>query len=65
MGNILETQSLSKQFGGFTALSNVDLRVEEGSIHGLIGANGAGKITCFNLLTKFLEPSRGADSAPR
>jgi branched-chain amino acid transport system ATP-binding protein len=59
MGKILETQSLSKRFGGFTALSDVDLRVEEGSIHGLIGANGAGKTTCFNLLTKFLEPSQG------
>jgi len=59
MANILETQSLSKRFGGFTALSSVDLRVEEGSIHGLIGANGAGKTTCFNLLTKFLEPSQG------
>jgi branched-chain amino acid transport system ATP-binding protein len=59
MGNILETQSLSKRFGGFTALSNVDLRIAEGSIHGLIGANGAGKTTCFNLLTKFLEPSQG------
>jgi branched-chain amino acid transport system ATP-binding protein len=59
MGNILETRSLSKRFGGFAALSNVDLRVEEGSIHGLIGANGAGKTTCFNLLTKFLEPSNG------
>jgi branched-chain amino acid transport system ATP-binding protein len=59
MGNILETQSLTKQFRGFTALSNVDLRIEEGSIHGLIGPNGAGKTTCFNLLTKFLEPSKG------
>jgi len=59
MATILETQSLSKQFKGFLALSNVNLRVTEGSIHGLIGPNGAGKTTCFNLLTKFLEPSRG------
>jgi branched-chain amino acid transport system ATP-binding protein len=59
MANVIETQALTKQFKGFVAVSNVDLRVAEGSIHGLIGPNGAGKTTCFNLLTKFLEPSGG------
>jgi branched-chain amino acid transport system ATP-binding protein len=59
MTNVIETQSLIKQFKGFVAVSNVNLRVAEGSIHGLIGPNGAGKTTCFNLLTKFLEPSAG------
>jgi len=59
MATILETQSLSKQFNDFLALSNVNLRVTEGSIHGLIGPNGAGKTTCFNLLTKFLRPTSG------
>ncbi|MDF1483980.1 ABC transporter ATP-binding protein [Ramlibacter sp. H39-3-26] len=56
---ILETQRLTKEFKGFTAVSNVDLRVRRGSIHALIGPNGAGKTTCFNLLTKFLEPTSG------
>jgi len=56
---ILETRSLTKAFKGFTAVSNVDLKVARGSIHALIGPNGAGKTTCFNLLTKFLEPSSG------
>jgi branched-chain amino acid transport system ATP-binding protein len=59
MANVIETQGLTKQFKGFLAVSNVDLRVAEGSIHGLIGPNGAGKTTCFNLLTKFVEPSSG------
>ena len=59
MANVIETQALTKQFKGFVAVSNVNLRVAEGSIHGLIGPNGAGKTTCFNLLTKFLEPSTG------
>ena len=57
---ILETRSLTKAFKGFTAVSDVDLKVARGSIHALIGPNGAGKTTCFNLLTKFLEPSSGA-----
>jgi branched-chain amino acid transport system ATP-binding protein len=56
---ILETRGLSKDFKGFTAVDNVDLRVERGHIHALIGPNGAGKTTCFNLLTKFLVPTRG------
>jgi len=56
---ILETRSLTKQFKGFTAVSDVNLKVERGHIHALIGPNGAGKTTCFNLLTKFLVPSSG------
>ncbi len=64
MGNgadtILETRQLTKEFKGFTAVSDVNLRVARGSIHALIGPNGAGKTTCFNLLTKFLEPTSGS-----
>jgi branched-chain amino acid transport system ATP-binding protein len=56
---ILETQALSKSFGPFRAVNQVSLRVTEGTIHALIGPNGAGKTTVFNLLTKFLRPSRG------
>jgi len=56
---ILETKNLTKEFKGFTAVSDVNLRVRRGSIHALIGPNGAGKTTCFNLLTKFLEPTTG------
>ncbi|WP_454765390.1 ABC transporter ATP-binding protein [Cupriavidus campinensis] len=56
---ILETKNLTKEFKGFTAVSDVSLRVRRGSIHALIGPNGAGKTTCFNLLTKFLEPTTG------
>ncbi|QIA24632.1 ABC transporter ATP-binding protein [Mesorhizobium sp. AA22] len=59
-GAILEAAGLTKEFGGFVAVSNVNLTVERGSIHALIGPNGAGKTTLFNLLTKFLQPTRGA-----
>jgi|UniRef100_UPI0035B43589 branched-chain amino acid transport system ATP-binding protein len=57
---ILQTHKLTKEFKGFTAVSQVDLSVVSGSIHALIGPNGAGKTTCFNLLTKFLEPTSGS-----
>ncbi|KAB2848403.1 MAG: ABC transporter ATP-binding protein [Hyphomicrobiaceae bacterium] len=56
---ILETEGLTKEFGGFFAVKDVSLRVKRGNIHALIGPNGAGKTTCFNLLTKFIPPSRG------
>lgn len=56
---ILETRDLTKEFKGFTAVSNVNLKIQRGHIHALIGPNGAGKTTCFNLLTKFLVPTSG------
>lgn len=56
---ILETRHLTKEFKGFTAVKDVNLKIERGHIHALIGPNGAGKTTCFNLLTKFLVPTSG------
>ena len=56
---ILQTEGLTKEFAGFLAVNGVDLRVARGTIHALIGPNGAAKTTCFNLLTKFMSPSRG------
>ncbi|MBZ5486780.1 ABC transporter ATP-binding protein [Halomonas aquamarina] len=56
---VLETRGLTKSFRGFTAVDDVNLSVQEGHVHALIGPNGAGKTTVFNLLTKFLPPTRG------
>ena len=42
---ILETEELTKDFAGFTAVNGVNLKVERGTIHALIGPNGAGKTT--------------------
>jgi branched-chain amino acid transport system ATP-binding protein len=58
-GIILETKGLTKEFKGFVAVNEVDLQVRRGDIHALIGPNGAGKTTFFNLLTKFIPPTRG------
>ena len=57
---ILEARNLVKEFKGFVAVNDVSLKVRRGSIHGLIGPNGAGKTTVFNMLTKFLIPTRGS-----
>jgi branched-chain amino acid transport system ATP-binding protein len=56
---VLEVRGLSKSFGGFRAVSNVDLAVAEGEIAAVIGPNGAGKSTLFNLITGHLQPTAG------
>jgi len=56
---ILETRGLTKDFRGFKAIEDVNVKVQTGHIHALIGPNGAGKTTFFNLLTKFLKPTSG------
>ncbi len=56
---VLETRGLVKQFGGFTAVSDVSIKVRRGTIHAMIGPNGAGQTTVFNLLTKFIQPTGG------
>ncbi|PHZ85541.1 ABC transporter ATP-binding protein [Paremcibacter congregatus] len=48
MTNIITAQNLSKSYGNFKALKNVDLNIEKGQIVGIIGANGAGKTTLLN-----------------
>jgi branched-chain amino acid transport system ATP-binding protein len=56
---ILETEGLTKAFGAVTAASSISVRVEEDSIVGLIGGNGAGKTTFINLVTGYLRPTSG------
>ncbi len=56
---VLETQNLTKDFRGFRAVNNVNLQVEQGTVHALVGPNGAGKTTLFNMLTGMLKPSSG------
>jgi branched-chain amino acid transport system ATP-binding protein len=60
MSTILEIKSVSKNFGGLAALGDVNMSVEEGSIHSLIGPNGAGKSTLLNVLVGLLEPDVGS-----
>src|SRR5690606_4638220 len=53
------TSGLVKEFKGFRAVNDVNLQVQRGHIHAMIGPNGAAKTTVFNLLTKFLIPDAG------
>ncbi len=56
---VLDIQGLGIDFGGLTAVNDLNLQVYEGDIAGLIGPNGAGKTTVFNMLTKVYQPTRG------
>ncbi len=59
---LLQTQALSKSFGGIKAVDNCTFGVEAGSITALIGPNGAGKTTVFNLISGMLKPDSGSIS---
>jgi branched-chain amino acid transport system ATP-binding protein len=59
MAPVLQTDGLSKRFGGIVATNDVSLVVEKGARHALIGPNGAGKTTLINLLTGVLRPTAG------
>jgi len=57
---VLETQSLTKAFGGLVAVRNLTISIAEHELVGLIGPNGAGKTTVFNLITGMYVPTEGA-----
>jgi branched-chain amino acid transport system ATP-binding protein len=56
---LLEIDNVTMQFGGLTALKEVDFSIRPGEILGLIGPNGAGKTTCFNVMTGVYQPTDG------
>jgi branched-chain amino acid transport system ATP-binding protein len=57
---VLELNDVTKKFGGLVAVNNVNLRVREGEILGLVGPNGAGKTTLLNLISGIYRPDSGS-----
>jgi len=56
---IVETNQVSKIFGGLTAVNKVDLQIPDQAIYAIIGPNGAGKTTLFNCISGFYTPEKG------
>jgi ABC-type branched-subunit amino acid transport system ATPase component len=57
--NTMRLVGLAKRFGGVTAIDDVDLTIEAGTVHGLIGSNGSGKTTILNMLSGFYRLDAG------
>lgn len=57
---LLETNGISKHFGGIVAVDKVDLEIFQGEVRGIIGPNGAGKSTLFKLLAGHHTPTEGS-----
>ncbi|MCB1756066.1 MAG: ABC transporter ATP-binding protein [Gammaproteobacteria bacterium] len=57
---VLQTEALTRVFGGLTAVDQVNLALQQGEVHAILGPNGAGKSTLVNLLSGDLPPSSGS-----
>ncbi|CAM3273296.1 ABC transporter ATP-binding protein [Paenibacillus lupini] len=57
--NVLEIRNLTKKFGDFIAVDNMNLSISEGEIFGFLGANGAGKSTTINMISSLLRITKG------
>ncbi len=56
---VIKLENLTKKFGNFTAVNNVNLEVRRGETIGLVGPNGAGKTTTIKMIAKILRPNSG------
>ena len=59
---VISIKDLTKKFGHFTAVDEINLTVEEGELFGLLGPNGAGKTTIVRLLCTLIQPTSGTAS---
>lgn len=56
---MIQVENITKKYGGFTAVKNINFEIEDGEIVGFLGPNGAGKSTTMNMITGFIEPTSG------
>ena len=56
---MLELKNITKEFGNKRAVDNLNMRLEDGKILGLVGRNGAGKSTTFRMILQIIEPNQG------
>ena len=56
---MIELKNVTKKYGNFVAVDDISFKIEDGEIIGLLGPNGAGKSTTMNMITGFIEPTKG------
>ena len=56
---VVQTEHLTKKFGSFTAVDDINMSIEEGQVYGFLGPNGAGKSTTIRMLCGLLAPTSG------
>ena len=56
---MIQVENVTKKYGSFVAVNNINFEIEEGEIVGFLGPNGAGKSTTMNMITGFIEPTSG------
>ena len=56
---MIEVKNVTKQYGNFYAVRNINFEIKDGEIVGFLGRNGAGKSTTMNMITGFIEPTEG------
>ncbi len=56
---MIEVKNVTKRYGDFFAVRNINFEIKEGEIVGFLGRNGAGKSTTMNMITGFIEPTSG------
>lgn len=57
--DLLRVRNITMQFGGLKAINELDFSIKKGQIHGLLGPNGSGKTTCFNVISGVYKPTVG------
>ena len=57
---MIQVKDVTKKYGNFIAVKNLNFEIKHGEVIGLLGPNGAGKSTTMNMLTGFIEPSEGS-----
>ena len=56
---MIQVENITKKYGSFTAVNDISFEIDEGEIVGFLGPNGAGKSTTMNMITGFIDPSKG------
>ena len=56
---MIEVNNVTKKYGDFYAVRNINFSIKDGEIVGFLGRNGAGKTTTMNMITGFIEPTEG------